>query len=147
MYVVHFTDYSTVLVTCMYTCRNYGLPGVKSTFVATCNTYYMHTYIHTSYIHTLTYIQFIHVHCIRLTPYIGLTIHTINHTYIHTWALSDLRGVKKQHFGIHHHPAEILSLNSSLLHSFLEIYPVPVQRTTVCTNRTYIHTLTCMSCM
>ena len=29
-------------------------------------------------------------------------------------ALSDLRAVKKQHFGIHHPPAEILSLKSSI---------------------------------
>jgi hypothetical protein len=29
-------------------------------------------------------------------------------------ALSDLRAVKKEHFGIHHLPEEILSLNSSI---------------------------------
>jgi len=36
--------------------------------------------------------------------------------YIHVvpGALSDLRAVKKEHFGIHHLPEEILSLNSSI---------------------------------
>ena len=34
--------------------------------------------------------------------------------YLIPGALSDLRAVKKQHFGIHHPPVEILSLKSSI---------------------------------
>jgi len=43
--------------------------------------------------------------------------HVCVHVHIHhvlPGALSDLRAVKKEHFGIHHLPEEILSLNSSI---------------------------------
>jgi hypothetical protein len=55
-----------------------------------------------------TYAMCTHVHVPRTC-----TVH-VHVPHICVGALSDLRAVKKQHFGTHHSPMEILSLNSSI---------------------------------
>ena len=64
-------------------------------------------------VHVATHVIYMYV--------MNVVLHRTTCTVVHECmfgALSDLRAVKKQHFGIHHPPAEILSLKSSIAQFF-----------------------------
>ena len=87
-----------ILQVYIHTCTQYILPGSTCHVCGTSTAVPVRTAVSTS------------------TGSTQRTHSTVPHERIHDMyrALSDLRAVKKQHFGIHHPPAEILSLNSSI---------------------------------